>query len=879
MKRHKWSRTELLILRSVALAGRSCSRKVASRVFFFLRLIIMRIIFFLNIFFVAMFTSTQVLGARGPGWKPERVPGSARLALQEVRAIVLPANPSERLEAAVEDLRAGWPGELTRASAGEVTAKQTLILQRDAGLEGFILYRDRTQVIIRAASDEALADALYALCREFLGARWYWSGDLGFELVGQPLAKFPDRIWRERPAFVQRTLYPVNSDFGRRNGLNRKYSFNHNLARIFTPEVFESSPEVFPVLGGERRPPRKSAKYDPQPDFTHPKTVELAAEAAREHFASHPEANSFSFSINDNSLFDEGAATEAVIKASSEQGAGSKARGAGEIPYFRGRPNYTDLVFGFMNEVAELIQVSDIRSRPSKPYLTALAYYWTEQSPSFDLHPQVMPVLTSDRAQWHDPNYRAEDKALIERWTNSGAKRIATWDYYFGAPYPYPRQFTQWIGESIPYLHRAGVDVFFSQLPSVWGLDGPKAWLTAELLRDPEQEVAALLDEYYKNFFGQAAAPIRHFYETAEQTRNEREGPANWIKFYRDEAGVELFTPEILSRMRGYIDQAIRAVEQEAVDPAVAAIERLDQDRYRQRVRVVSEAFSYTESYAAYHRSRVYLVELALTTLAGEPSSGEALLAALTDYESAKTSFDNLKQRLAAQPMHSGFATFNRLMQTDPRPLFLSALARAGIRQISQAESPAASDPAIPHLLGLLGAWYAGEASIFPVGRNPELQHSGTEMRNFLGPGIPVMDGWEIQYRASDGLRIAEADRGAAASGIRIENADIVSLVQTYPVYSERIYLLQMDVSWQVSPDNRTWLKLDWKSITGENLRVDLPLRLPNGRSDGRQELHFALSAPVNAYDLQVAIVTNRQYEGDYLEINEVRLGRLVAEP
>ena len=77
--------------------------------------------------------------------------------------------------------------------------------------------------------------------------------------------------------------------------------------------------------------------------------------------------------------------------------------------------------------------------------------------------------MTPDRVQWQDPDYREEDRALIERWCSSGAERVATWDYYFGAPYPYPRQFNRWIDESIKHLHRFGVDVFFSQLPGSLG--------------------------------------------------------------------------------------------------------------------------------------------------------------------------------------------------------------------------------------------------------------------------------------------------------------------------------------------------------------------------------------------------------------------------
>jgi len=51
---------------------------------------------------------------------------------------------------------------------------------------------------------------------------------------------------------------------------------------------------------------------------------------------------------------------------------------------------------------------------------------------------------------------------------------------------------------------------------------------------------------------------------------------------------------------------------------------------------------------------------------------------------------------------------------------------------------------------------------------------------------------------------------------------------------------------------------------------------LPNGNSNGPQPLQFLLSAPVNAYDLQVAVVTNRQYEGDFFEIERIRFGQLV---
>ena len=280
--------------------------------------------------------------------------------------------------------------------------------------------------------------------------------------------------------------------------------------------------------------------------------------AAIHYFEKNPSAKSFSLSPNDNILYD---TTEATKEAVSP------------IRYFRKRPNYTDMTFEFANKVARKV-FDDAglwkTDQGEDRYLGMLAYYWAEQSPTIPLHPRVLPILTSDRSQWHDCAYRQEDKDLIERWGKTDAEKIGAWDYYFGAPYPYPRQFTQWISESVPYLHQNRVDVFFSQLPSMWGLDGPKAWLATQLLWDANADADNLLNEFYDEFFGDASSAIRSFYETAESHRNQNEGTANWIKFYLDESGIELFPKSVLEDMRSSIEMA-----KSMVDPS---------SRYYQRI-------------------------------------------------------------------------------------------------------------------------------------------------------------------------------------------------------------------------------------------------------------------------------------------------------
>ena len=177
--------------------------------------------------------------------------------------------------------------------------KNAIYFQLTADLSkggGFTIHRERTRVLIRSGDPAGWSNALYTIGKEMLGARYYWAGDLGLEFVKPSLTHFPNRPWRETPAFVQRKFSPVNTDFARRNRLNHFYSFNHNLAKVFSEKVFATTPEVFSVVNGRRKVPGGSGATDPQPDLTHPEAVEVAAQAALSHFEDNPNSKSFSLS-------------------------------------------------------------------------------------------------------------------------------------------------------------------------------------------------------------------------------------------------------------------------------------------------------------------------------------------------------------------------------------------------------------------------------------------------------------------------------------------------------------------------------------------------------------------------------------------------------
>lgn len=770
------------------------------------------------------------------------------IVLEEVESIILEKPiESSKLRKAVADFNALWAfrvGSLLEVEKSKFGRAKGIYLRQSNRLkslkEGSFSFRKKSKgILVDAYNEEGLANALYYIAHELLGARWYWPTPLGFEWVGDVPETWELASTTIEPSFSMRSLYGSDTEYSLRNRLVGGYSFNHNLANIFRPEYQSLVPNIFADLGDRKIIPQGSTTFDPQPNLTHEGAVELTALAAIHYFENNPSAKSFSLSPNDNILYD---TTEATEKAVSP------------LIYFRKRPNYTDMTFQFANQVAHKVfneaglwKTDNGEDR----YLGMLAYYWAEQSPSILLHPRVLPILTSDRAQWHDPLYRTEDRALIERWGQTGAQKIGAWDYYFGAPYPYPRQFTRWISESIPYLHENRVDIFFSQLPSMWGLDGPKAWLTTQLLWDANAEADDLLNEFYQEFFGNASKAVRAFYERAESHRNENEGDANWIKFYFDESGIELFSKSVIEEMRSYIEEA-----KSLVHPS---------SRYYQRLLVVSEAFELTELYHAYHSARLHLLSYIVD------KEAEGGIEKVKNLEVMKAHYLSRAEELIKNPLHKHFSQFLKLGQTDPILCSMIPI----IKENSIIEGTFKKQYEKELSIGL--EWIKSTSSFRTRIGNPLLVASfeNAKERDFLGPKIPELKYWQIDFRPAEVFRI-EPILGfkEQIKGLRIINADMFQLYTLALLGPQRGYILTAKIKSKISPDCRAQLRADWINAAGIKFKSQRLIQLPNGDSGGYLQLEIPLIAPEEARKAKIQFILNRQGQGDFIEIQEINFLR-----
>ena len=216
-----------------------------------------------------------------------------QIELNEIKSIIV-KTPIEtrRLRQAVSDFNALWTFrvgyllEIKKQHFGKLRGvylrQSNLLKSKKNG--SFLLHKKGKGIIVDSCDEEGLANALYYLAHNMLGARWYWPTKLGFEWVDVISESW--EIPREiiEPSFEMRSLYGSDIEYSIRNRLVGGYSFNHNLANVFKPEIQAIYPDIFADLGDRVMIFKGSTIYDPQPNLTHKGAIELISLAAIDFF-------------------------------------------------------------------------------------------------------------------------------------------------------------------------------------------------------------------------------------------------------------------------------------------------------------------------------------------------------------------------------------------------------------------------------------------------------------------------------------------------------------------------------------------------------------------------------------------------------------------
>jgi len=694
------------------------------------------------------------------------------------------------------------------------------------------------------------------------GCRWYIPTELGEHIPQADTIRVPDTLnVTEEPGFLSRLWSrPADMDpsWPRRNYIRARFSFHHNLLHVFTPELFDTHPEFFPLTNGERRKPNGSEDHSWQPCFSNREAAKYAAQVAAQAFDKAPSLVSFSMGINDSNGYCQCENCQALTDPDHAE--------------FRGRPNRSSQVFFFMNNVAEELA----KTHPDR-YIGCLAYSWCEDVPTFPVDDRVIPYLTNDRAQWRDPAFRAQDEELIRRWC-AEQPAVGIYDYYYGSGYVIPRVFTKVSDESLKFAHRTGVRAFYAEIYENWSLDGPKAWLASQLLWDPEQDAGKLLDDFYAGMFAESAGPMREYFALCERQWMNQGGEARWFKGFFDINQMELFPPEVCRRARALLTKA----EQQAKS-----------DLVKRRVKLYSEGFHYTELY-----SEVYFGNQALAGLKirSQRDLDRGLAAAAQAGNAAAELQTYCANVIEADPLHKAPIPFTERARFDMTSGVMSFLAEAMAWADENHQWPTIAD---------FVARLSGQAADSPAARlaralaylhdHPDaateaLVNGGAEEAKVDAPNLEGIDwtsddmpgGWGKWLRPGTPGELVwttEQARSGKAS-LKAKGATAACFLQTVPAKPGEEFICSCQALADVPEGCDTELLVQWHDAAGHWVEAAKPsARLAPGKTDGWQRLQVFFTVPEGVAAAVICLVTYDQGQDGYAYFDDVSCLRLDIPP
>lgn len=758
---------------------------------------------------------------------------------------------------------------------------------------------------------------------------------------------------------------PETKAWGDANDLVPVPWFSHNLASIFTIREYMTHPEFFPLVGGIRLIPR-AERASWNPDLARPDVAAFAAQKAIEYFNANPSSESFALGTNDGVMFGESPELLAMVAAAPPRslpssagvssardsvasvtqpsgllshadaghGATGEARGTvfadGEhrgtagttlsSRWFRRRPDYSNLVFTFMNRVAE--QVAPVH--PDK-YLGALAYYWAENAPDFPVHPNVMPFLTADRSQGYDPAFRAEEAALQARWAEA-----------LGLPPTAPGAVA--IGKSITAVSRfAGMKSDASHQSVAMPQSGPPSPTSAGH-RVPQARDSAFADsEYRSRDRGNLAEPRLGLYDyvygygfliprqhtamIADYLPRARalgftdyyaevgpnwglDGPQPWLlaqlardpgadaralldeyyaRYFREAAGpMRQFFEESERIWReqpgsSYWLKHYRNESQAALfPPAVCADLRRHLDRavraarspiVAERVALVSAAFGVTERLAKLVTTRNELIAWALAPRARAAAGRrglDAFLAARADFIAYTTEL----RRASPLAVHA-FNGFDYL-ENDPTWLAVDRLVALG----AAPSAIALAEPEVAAALSVLGDAPRAPRELLPDGG---LEGPKVAARRIAGLpyGVDAPEGWLSAADPWKPLRFA-LNRAAARTGgqgVRFENAIGASLFRAQEITPGSAHVASVWVRGRFAAGGYATVTLSWTDQRNRIIGARRCVRLPEGDWPEWVQIKIGGVAPAGASRVVIGFTGQYLIDGGWVEFDDASVG------
>ncbi|MGC9329502.1 MAG: DUF4838 domain-containing protein, partial [Candidatus Hinthialibacter sp.] len=369
--------------------------------------------------------------------------------------------------------------------------------------------------------DQGTCYAVYHFLETFCDVRWYGPNETsvvmpskqtltvhGTDIRRSPALKYRDALWAGNWPFMKGQWGPTTQSeihlFWRRLRLGgEKWAANHT----FHPRTIQST---FTNPAYQAQGPGRGTQLC----YTNPILIEEVAQMARDFFDGKKNApegwkaagDYFAIVPDDNSNFCQCDRCKALLASGADMNTGQFSSGT-----------VSNYFFSFVNAVAREVR----KTHPDK-YIATLAY-WNYALPprGFDIEPNVsvVPCLHTCLYAIH-PEIRENDMMFYKEWLQKTQAPVFLWNYYHHPMEPalidqwkcFPNVMAHETARSMRMFIQDGVRGIF-----VCGeQDMLEGYIIAKIWDDPNQDVDAMLHEFFLRYFGAASEPMEKFYRRLE---------------------------------------------------------------------------------------------------------------------------------------------------------------------------------------------------------------------------------------------------------------------------------------------------------------------------------------------------------------------------
>lgn len=333
-------------------------------------------------------------------------------------------------------------------------------------------------------------------------------------------------------------------------------AWNHAWGGLVDQKLFETKPELFAIRRGKRDPKQLCT--------SNPETIRIAAETLQRVMADNPGQTVFAAGPNDG-----GGLCECSECA--------KLHTPGYVEYTTGLPCYSDSVFKFASDIADITS----KKFPEKD-LGILVYseYSRPLVKIKSLNPRVFPKMAPiRRCRIHGPgNPLCHESQILKdeilSWSKSSNGKLGFYPYNYNlADSLLPFSKIDYYKRLIETVKEADISELAWTLESMdhWTTHAPHHYLCLRMLWTTDINVDEEMERFYNGFYGKAAAPMRDYWTRIDQAYATT--PAHTGSSYGQH---HVWTPELLKTCRADIERARKlagdAREKKAVEMADAGL-------------------------------------------------------------------------------------------------------------------------------------------------------------------------------------------------------------------------------------------------------------------------------------------------------------------